>query len=142
VAELKCTSLSALSEEVSRMTNHNVDVALWQRGLFNDEREHEIGPACYLFEASVSVFSALLRVLANDPVHYDSNLYGSLRNEFRKFYMWNEGFSTRTGDLDHVLACSKNLKGTVLGLMVQWAQTVSKSASTCHSHRVTETYSI
>ncbi|KAH7370410.1 hypothetical protein BKA65DRAFT_16501 [Rhexocercosporidium sp. MPI-PUGE-AT-0058] len=108
------------------MMDHDVDVALWRRGILLEEGHQEAGPACYLFEASILTFSALLQVLAADSVHYDSESYGRLREEFRKFYMWNEGFSTRTGDLDHVLACSKNLKGTVLGLMVQWVRTVSQ----------------
>jgi hypothetical protein len=105
--------------------DHDVDVALWQRGiLLGDEKE--IGPACYLFEASVSTFSALLQVIAADLANFDSESYQLLTDEFRKFYMWNEGLSTRAGDLDHVLANSKNLKGTVLWLMVQWVKTVTK----------------
>jgi hypothetical protein len=105
-----------------------VDVALWQRGIQNGD-DQELGPVCYLFEASVSAFSALLHILAADSSQFESESYQQLRNEFRKFYMWNEGFSTRTGDLDHILASSKNLKGTVLGLMVQWVKAVSKSTS-------------
>ena len=108
------------------MTDRDIDVALWQREISFQDEEREIGPACYLFEASISVFSVLLQVLAADTVHFDSELYEGLRDEFRKFYMWNEGFSTRRGDLDHVLACSKNLRGTVLGLMVQWVKVVPR----------------
>jgi len=116
-----------LREVLPRIMDHDVDVAIWQRGILLEEGQREIGPACYLFESSISAFSEILKVLAVNPVHLDSESYGSLRDEFRKFYMWNEGFSTRTGDLDHILACSKNLKGAVLGLMAQWVRTVSKS---------------
>jgi hypothetical protein len=109
------------------MMDNEVDVALWQQGILPEGEAHEAGPACYLFEASISAFSALLHILASDPLRFDSESYTSLRDEFRKFYMWNEGFSTRSGDLDHVLACSKNLKAIVLGLMVHWVRTVLKS---------------
>lgn len=108
--------------------DHDIDVSLWQKGIQHED-EQELGPACYLFEASIIAFSELLHILAADSTRLKSEPYRSLRNEFRKFYLWNEGFSTRAGDLDHILASSKNLKGTVLGLMVQWAKAVSKSTS-------------
>jgi hypothetical protein len=109
--------------------DNGVDMALWQQGILPEGGVEEIGPACFLFEASIAVFSGLLQVLASESNHVDLGSYISLREEFRKFYMWNEGFSTRKGDLDHVLAKSKNLKGTVLGLMAQWAKAISKGVS-------------
>jgi len=110
---------------------HDGDVARWQQGILLG-KEQEVGPACYLYEASISALSALLHVLAADSIHYDSETYASLRDEFRKFYLWNEGFSTRAGELDHILAYSKNLKGTVLGLMVQWVKTFTKGRFSPH----------
>jgi hypothetical protein len=106
--------------------DHDVDVALWQRGIQHED-DQELGPASSLFDASVIAFSSFLHILATDTTQFESESYQILRNEFRKFYMWNEGFSTRTGDLDHILSSSKNMQGTVLGLMVQWAKAASKS---------------
>jgi hypothetical protein len=100
------------------------DVALWQRQVQDDQQE--LGLACYLFEASTAAFSALLNVLSANPAKLDSASYAVLRNEFRKYYMWNEGFSTRSGGLDHVLSGSRNLKATVLRLMAQWARAVCR----------------
>jgi hypothetical protein len=92
------------------------DVAVWRSGIQTqgaDDLEHRL--ASHLFEALVAAFSALLRTLTSEPENVDSATYELLRDEFRKFYMWNEGFSTRAGDLDHILASSKNLEAAVLG---------------------------
>ncbi|TAQ84989.1 hypothetical protein B7494_g6698 [Chlorociboria aeruginascens] len=98
------------------------DVTTWQQGLRDDGVPSEVGLASYLFEASTTAFAALLQVLTADTARFDAELYESLREEFKKYYIWNEGFSTASGDLDDILACSKNLKATVLRLMVQWAR--------------------
>lgn len=113
-----------------RMDDEVTDVAHWQRSILDGD-EPERGPAYYLFEASTTAFSALLQILAADSTRFKSESYESLRDEFRKFYMWNEGFSTRSGDLDYVLSCSKNLKATVIGLMVHWVKAVSKGIFAC-----------
>ena len=102
------------------------DVTLWRGGVEDQDERPELGPASYLFEASTIAFSALLQVVVGDPTHFDSELYQTLREEFRKFYLWNEGFCTGSGDLDQILSSSKNLKATVLGLMVLWARALSK----------------
>lgn len=100
------------------------DGALWQAEVRDDQQE--LGLACYLFEASTAAFSALLKVLAADLTKPDAASYRVLCNEFRKYYMWNEGFSTRSGGLDHALARSRNLKAIVLKLMAQWARAVCR----------------
>lgn len=103
------------------------DVGLWQRAVEHQDDQPELGPANRLFETSTAAFSALLHLLAIDTHSLGTEIiYPRLRNEFRKFYLWNEGFSTRSGSLDHILSCSKNLKATVLGLMVNWAKALSK----------------
>lgn len=63
------------------------------------------------------------------PDHSNSSSYESLRDEFRKFYIWNQGFSTSTGDLDLILSSSKNLKATVLGLMVLWVKALCRGSA-------------
>jgi hypothetical protein len=108
-------------------------IADWQV----ERDEPDLGPACDLFKASERAFSALLQALAVHVVQVESGTYESLRNEFMKYYMWNEGLSTRSGNLDSILSSSTNLKGTVLRLMVQWAKSVLKSTLAirfCHSH--------
>lgn len=90
------------------------------------DEQPDSGPAYHLFQETTIAFSSLLRVLIQDPSYVDPRLYKLLREEFRKYYMWNEGFCTRAGDLDQVLSSSKNLKGTVLNLMVLWARAISK----------------
>jgi hypothetical protein len=102
------------------------DVTLWRGGIEEQDERLELGPASYLFEASTIAFSALLQVLVGNPTLFDPESYQTLRGEFRKFYLWNEGFCTGSGDLDGILSSSKNLKATVLSLMVLWARAVSK----------------
>ncbi len=105
------------------------DVAVWRREVNSQDDQPELGPATYLFEASVAAFAAVLQALAEDAAQFDTKRtsYEALLDEFQKFYMWNEGFSTCTGELDLILSCSKNLRATVLALMVQWAKTVCRS---------------
>jgi hypothetical protein len=105
------------------------DVTLWQHQV--QDNQPEPGLACYLFEASTAAFSALLNILSADPAKLDSTSYGVLRNEFRKYYMWNEGFSTRAGGLDHALSNSRNLKAAVLKLMAQWASAICRGDTFC-----------
>ena len=100
------------------------DVTLWQRQVQDDQQE--LGFACYLFEASTAAFSALLNVLSANPAKLPPASYGVLSSELRKYYMWNEGFSTRSGGLDHALSGSRNLKATVLRLMAQWARAICR----------------
>jgi hypothetical protein len=93
------------------------------------EHQHgvqELGPASSLFECSTALFSSLLRSLAEDIEQLGPDLYGVLRNEFRKFYLWNDGLSTRSGELDDILSHSKNLKATVLPLIALWARAVCR----------------
>lgn len=101
------------------------NVTLWQGGVEEQDGGPEHGAASYLFEASTVAFSALLRILVGDT-RLDPGSYQTLRGEFRKFYLWNEGFCTGSGDLDQILSSSKNLKATVLNLMVLWSRAISK----------------
>lgn len=102
------------------------DVTLWRGEIEEQDEKPELGPASYLFEASSLAFSALLHTLIGNSTLLDLEAYQTLRDEFRKFYLWNEGFSTGSGDLDRILSYSKNLKATVLNLMVLWARSVMK----------------
>jgi hypothetical protein len=108
------------------------DVALWQDGIEPQGGPPEIGPASYLFEASVAAFSAILQIIAANKDDFDRSSYESLRDEFRKFYMWNEGFSTQTGALDQALSSSQSLKAAVLDMMIHWARTALRSMQLIH----------
>lgn len=105
------------------------DVTLWQQGVQHDAEQKKVGPITQLFNATVAAFSALLHVMADNPGQYDNGLifYNTLRDEFQKFYAWNESFPSSSGELDLILSCSKNLQATVLDLMVQWAKVVCRS---------------
>jgi hypothetical protein len=105
------------------------DISIWRGGVLSQEDPAELGLASNLFDASVAAFAALLRVLVGDlgRSEVDSGSYEVLRNEFQRFYMWNDGFSTNLGELDRILSCSKNLRATVLALMARWAKTVCRS---------------
>jgi hypothetical protein len=107
-------------------------VNYWQRGLQHGDEQQEIGPATQLFEATVVAFSAVFQVIAETPGQYDEHgdglrFYTALRDEFQKFYMWNEGFPSSSGGLDLILLCSRTLRATVLDLMAQWAKAVCRS---------------
>jgi hypothetical protein len=105
------------------------EVELWHQGVQGHNDIPELGPASSLFDASTSAFTILLRIMVQDPYHSNSNSYKSLRDEFRKFYIWNQGFSASTGDLDLILSSSKNLKATVLGLMVLWVKALCRGSA-------------
>lgn len=104
-------------------------ISEWRREVSYEDEQLELGLAADLFDAAVAGFAELLRILLEDPARLDKNSssYEALRNEFQRFYLWNDGFSTSSGGLDRILSCSKNLRATVLALMVQWAKTVRRS---------------
>lgn len=106
-----------------------LDVAQWQRHVEDSGGGVETGPACYMFEAVTIVLSSLIKVLVLEPEHIEREHFEALRDEFRKFYMWNEGLATRSGQLDQILSSSKSLKATVLKLIAQWITTILKGTS-------------
>ena len=102
------------------------DVAIWQKSIELEAEGKENGPAGYLFDAATSVVANILRIMASNSENPDLASYEMLRNEFRKFYLWNCGFSTRSGELDNILSLSNNLRATVLTLLVEWAMALAK----------------
>lgn len=104
-------------------------ITLLQREIPHEGNERELGPVTQLFQATVAAFSAVLHIIASNHSQNDDGqtFYNALRDEFQKFYMWNEGFPSSTGELDLILSFSKNLRATVLDLMVQWAKVVCRS---------------
>lgn len=113
-----------LNAILSRMEGH---IERWQKSLQHDDNQLGAGTAAQLFKSSADASSTLLRIMAADTKNTSVDIYESLRHEFQSFYVWNEGFSTGTGELDRILFRSKDLKATVLGLMAQWAKSLLKS---------------
>lgn len=107
----------------------NSGVTQWQSGIETRDKQLERSPACCLFEAVTAVLSASLQMMIGNSRCFDQESYLLLREEFQKFYLWNEGFSTGSGDLDRILSSSKNLKSTVLSLMVSWTKAVLGSTN-------------
>ena len=107
------------------------DISVWRGAVLGQEDPSELGLAANLFDASVAAFTALLRVLTENMnrSRVGPGIYEVLRNEFQRFCMWNDGFSTSLGELDRILASSKNLRATILALMARWAKTVCRSNS-------------
>lgn len=101
-------------------------ITAWQQQLVSSPPLESSGIAESLFESLVSTFSAIHTELRQDQEFEHSNLLSELREEFRKFYVWNDTFSTQSGHLDNILKTSRNLQVTVLSLMNQWAITISK----------------
>lgn len=101
-------------------------VSLWRGAIEDQEEVLELGPASHLFEAATAVFSSTLQVMRQDHINYDAESYDRLRGEFMRFFLWNEGFLTSSGNLDRILISSRNLKATVLGLMVLWVKSILK----------------
>jgi len=101
-------------------------VAAWQQQLLSAPPLEGSGIAESLFESLVSTFSVIHTELLKYQGLENSNLLSDLREEFRKFYVWNDTVSTQSGQLDSILQTSRNLQITVLSLMNQWAMTISK----------------
>jgi hypothetical protein len=99
------------------------------RGIGDDGFQEEIGPACRIFTAATKAFPIILRVINQEPDYVNYESIG-LRNEFRNFFVWNEGFPTSEGELDMLLSMSRNLREVVLRLMLEWARTVCRSKPT------------
>ena len=123
------SSVSLLTTADRLLIGHEMsgDVKQWQDEVEAQDGRAELGPAAHLFEASTAVFAAGLQVMIGDYHNFDPDSYRILRNEFRRFYLWNEGFSTSSGGLDRILSSSKNLEATVLSIMVCWTKAVLRS---------------
>jgi len=79
-----------------------------------------------LFNHCVKVFVNLFRIIHGKDDLIQPSICEDLREEFRKFYVWNDTFPTESGQLGSILATSRNLKAAVLGLMAQWARALCK----------------
>jgi hypothetical protein len=103
-----------------------VDVGEWQRNLKSASKTEDFGTSGILYENSISAFVALYRILRSNTDASRAQVVQDLREEFRKFYVWNDALGTQTGQLERVLETSRNLKTGVLSLLAQWARVICK----------------
>lgn len=87
------------------------------------------GAASALFSAVVSTVRHILRILAQSIHPSDKELNNAIQIEYQRFYIWNDGFSTSSGELDSILNSSQYLRAAVLRLLYQWAHSITEGTS-------------
>lgn len=83
-----------------------------------------------MFEACIQAFQSLFHIIREKPDVSGHDTIEDLREEFRKFYVWNDIFPTTSGELGSILSASRNLKEAVFNLMAQWARALCKGKIT------------
>jgi hypothetical protein len=101
-----------------------IQVADWRDSLENSAAQEDI--STIVFEDCVKVFSLVFHIIRENPDSITSSTCDDLREEFRKFYVWNDSFPIASGELGSILSTSRNLREAVFGLMAQWARALSK----------------
>jgi hypothetical protein len=79
---------------------------------YSDDR---LGLAGTMFETCASLFRLLVRGPAERSL--EAEPYRALRTQAQKFALWGDGFDTKHGGLDTILAESKHLRKTVIYLL-------------------------
>jgi len=119
------TGYSAL-EEGKEYQPFGYQLADWQTRLKHSEFEQELGISGSLVEDCLACFSTLYRILHQRSDDLPHGVIESLREEFRKFYVWNDVRGTQQGHLEQVLSTSRSLRVAILSLLVQWAKVLCK----------------
>lgn len=88
--------------------------------------QQELGISGGLVEGCLGYFSILYGILSRRSDELPTGVIESLREEFRKFYVWNDVRGTQQGHLEQVLSTSRSLRVAVLSLLVQWARLLCK----------------
>jgi hypothetical protein len=101
-----------------------IQVTGWQNSLENPAAEEDLSTV--VFEDCTKVFSLVFHLIREKPNSIASSTCDDLREEFRKFYVWNDSFPIASGELGSILSTSRNLKEAVFGLMAQWARALCK----------------
>ncbi|MCJ1248660.1 hypothetical protein MMC30_005878 [Trapelia coarctata] len=97
-------------------------VTRWQAALEPGLKPRETGVAASLFECTIALCSGILSRLASSNPSLKPGLYDVVRNEARLFYLWGEDYALDPGSIDETLALSRDLRGTVMSLLVNWAR--------------------
>jgi hypothetical protein len=101
-----------------------VQITRWQESIEESNYSEELAVA--LFNACNEVFPRILLILSQQRDIQEASVHQDLREQFRKFYVWNDIFPTISGELDKILSLSRNLKITVMGLLAQWGRLVCR----------------
>jgi hypothetical protein len=80
-----------------------------------------------VFDGCVGTYTMLANILRQDETFMESEICRDLFDEFRKFYLWNDMYSTRSGHLDQLIDNSSFLKVSVLDMVAEWANAVLRS---------------
>jgi hypothetical protein len=72
----------------------------------------KLGLAGMLFRTCSNILFHLIRGPAKSDL--SANAYDALRTEAHRFSLWGDGFDTKDGGLDEILAHSSNLRQTVI----------------------------
>ncbi len=102
----------------------DIEIANWQSSLENPTVQEDLSVT--LFENCANVFPLIYRILKKEAESSERSACEDLREEFRRFYVWNETFPTASGELGSILSTSRNLKETVFSLMAQWARALCR----------------
>ncbi|KAH7006543.1 hypothetical protein EDB82DRAFT_117771 [Fusarium venenatum] len=131
-------SISELGSDVdfsaglSNSSKGYVDVQSW---LPEPSKDSVLGLAGSLFEATLALFITLARCLAGDkdiPNHtIDSK---ELLKGVERLFLWGDGFSASSGQLDDILSKSSELQQTVLSTLYELGVTLRNTAiRTCYA---------
>lgn len=102
-------------------------VTRWQAVLEPAVKPREPSAAAKLFDSSIALSSEILLRLVSSQSSLKPGFYEAVRNEARLFYLWGEDYSADPGSLDEILALSKDLRGTVMSLLIGWARALNRS---------------
>lgn len=100
------------------------NVSDWQNTLEDATAQEDL--SAILFEACVQAFRSLFHIICEKSDVLGRHTIDDLREEFRKFYVWNDIFPTTSGQLGSILSTSRNLKEAVFSLIAQWARALCK----------------
>ncbi|KAM0348151.1 hypothetical protein HYE67_008037 [Fusarium culmorum] len=109
-----------------------VDVQSW---LPDPSKDSILGLAGTLFEAILALFTPLARYLANGKDENHSAIFSrGLLQEVERLFLWGDGFSASSGQLDEILSKSSELRQSVLSSIYELGVTLKNTAlRTCYT---------
>ncbi|CEI63690.1 unnamed protein product [Fusarium venenatum] len=131
-------SISELGSDVdfsaglSNSSKGYVDVQSW---LPEPSKDSVLGLAGSLFEATLALFITLARCLAGDKDIPNYTIESKeLLKGVERLFLWGDGFSASSGQLDDILSKSSELQQTVLSTLYELGVTLRNTAiRTCYS---------
>jgi hypothetical protein len=126
-SEEKVVHKPEFSKGIGDSLDPQLEIARWQMSIEEMNLTENLTVA--LFNACTRVVPLVLRILSEQPENKKISTYQNFREEFRKFYVWNDIFPTVSGELDKILSSSRNLKITALDLLAQWGRLVCRGTT-------------